>query len=332
VSILLLWWALHDVSLSEVWHNLRGARILPLLGMVVVATARFPLITVRWRYLLRIEGESIPFVPLWHATAIGFMANNLLPARAGEFARAYAARQVAGVRFSTAFASIAVERIMDGITLVAILSIGIWAGGFAPGTAVAGLTLGEIARSAGLLFGVALVMALLVVHWPAPTRRMASAVASRMLPQQWAEKVVGFIDGLLTGLDALKSPKRSAAVILWSFAVWGVTTASFWLGFYAFGIQVPWAAALVLQGIIGFGVAVPSSPGFVGTFEAATRIGLVLYAVEASDAVSYALGYHITTFLPITLLGIWSLSRVSMRLGDLRNGAEGADTGQGGQA
>jgi uncharacterized membrane protein YbhN (UPF0104 family) len=114
--------------------------------------------------------------------------------------------------------------------------------------------------------------------------------------------------------------------------VWGVTTASFWLGFYAFGIQVPWAAALVLQGIIGFGVAVPSSPGFVGTFEAATRIGLVLYAVEASDAVSYALGYHITTFLPITLLGIWSLSRVSMRLGDLRNGAEGADTGQGGQA
>ncbi len=325
MSILLLWWALHDVSLSEVWHNLRGARVLPLLGMVVVATARFPLVTVRWRYLLRIEGESIPFIPLWHATAIGFMANNLLPARAGEFARAYAARQLSGVRFSTAFASIAVERIMDGITLVAILSIGIWAGGFAPGAVIAGLTLGEIARGAGLFFGFTLVVALVVVHWPGPARRLTSVVANRVLPERWSLKVVGFVDGLLGGLDALKSPKRSAAVILWSLAVWGVTAASFWLGFYAFGIDVPWPAAFVLQGIIGFGVAVPSSPGFVGTFEAATKIGLALYAVEASDAVSYALGYHVTTFIPITLLGIWSLSRASLHLADLQKGAEGAE-------
>jgi uncharacterized protein (TIRG00374 family) len=290
--------------------------------MVLVATARFPLITVRWRYLLRIEGESIPFIPLWHATAIGFMANNLLPARAGEFARAYGARQLSGVRFSTAFASIAVERIMDGITLVAILSIGIWAGGFAPGTAIGGMTLGDIARTAGLLFGFALAVALVVVHWPAPTRRLTSAVATRLLPHRWAVRFVGFVDGLLGGLDALKSPRRSGAVILWSLAVWGVTAASFWLGFKAFGIEVPWSAALVLQGIIGFGVAVPSSPGFVGTFEAATRIGLALYAVDSTDAVSYALGYHITTFLPITLLGIWSLSRASLHLADLNRGSE----------
>lgn len=325
MSILLLWWTLHDVSLSEVWHNLRGARLLPLLGMVVVATARFPLVTVRWRYLLRIEGESIPFIPLWHATAIGFMANNLLPARAGEFARAYAARQLSGVRFASAFASIAVERIMDGITLVAILSIGIWLGGFAPDTTVGGMTLGEIARGAGLLFGAALVVALVVVHWPGPAQRVSHTMAYRLLPERWAERIVGFVDGLLSGLDALKSPGRSAAVILWSFAVWGVTTASFWLGFYAFGIEVPWAAALVLQGIIGFGVAVPSSPGFFGTFEAATRIGLALYAIEQTEAVSYALGYHITTFLPITLLGIWSLSKASIHMADLRKGAQEAE-------
>jgi hypothetical protein len=309
---------LHDVSFSDVWSKLRGAKVLPLLAMIVAATARFPLITVRWRYLLRIEGESLPFVPLWHATAIGFMANNLLPARAGEFARAYAARQLAGVRFSTAFASIAVERIMDGVTLVVILSVGIWAGGFSTATAVGGMTLGEIARGAGLLFGLALFVALLVVHWPGPARRAVRTVADRVLPDRWAVRVIGFVDGLLGGLDALKSPRRSAAVILWSLAVWGVTAGSFWLGFFAFGITVPWAAALVLQGIIGFGVAVPSSPGFFGTFEAAARIGLALYAVDPTDAVSYALGYHVTTFLPITLLGIWSLSKASMHLADLR--------------
>lgn len=317
VSLALLWWALHDVSLSTLWQHLKGVRLLPFAGAVLVATARFPLITVRWRYLLRIEGEALPFRPLWHATAIGFMANNLLPARAGEFARAYAARQLCGTKFSTAFASIAVERIMDGIALVAIMVAGIWGGGFASETAIGGMTLGGVAKGAGLLFGAMLAVALIVVHWPSPARRLVRSVAGRLLSERWAVRVVGFADGLLGGLDALKSPGRSAAVILWSFAVWLVTAASFWLAFLAFGIDVPWSAAFLLQGLIGFGVAIPSGPGFAGTFEAATRVALALYAIDSTQAVSYALGYHVSTFLPITLLGLWSLTKARLHLRDL---------------
>ena len=93
--------------------------------------------------------------------------------------------------------------------------------------------------------------------------------------------------------------------------------AAFAVCFRAFGLPVPLEAALLLQGIIGFGVAVPSTPGFVGVFEAATRVTLAVYAVDPSRAVSYALTYHLTTFLPITLLGLWSLSRLHLRLGDL---------------
>ena len=324
ISLLLLWWALHDVSLREVWARLKDARILPLLVTITLATVRFPLVTVRWRYLLRLEGATLPFVPLWHATAIGFMANNLLPARAGELARAYAARTLTGVRFSTAVASIAVERVLDGIVLVGFLLVGIWAGGFTPDTAVGGVPLGTIARGGGILFGATLVAALVLVWWPAPFLSLAHGLTGRLLPQRWGARAVGFLDGMLQGLDALRSPWRFTAVLFWSVVVWVVTAASFWTGYLAFEIAAPWSAAFLQQGLVAFGVAVPSSPGFVGVFEAAIRVSLALYGVDEGRAVSYAIGYHITTFLPITVLGMWSLARARLHLGDLRR-AEGAE-------
>jgi uncharacterized membrane protein YbhN (UPF0104 family) len=330
ISLLLLWWALHDVSLGEVWSRLRDARLVPLFITIALATMRFPLVTVRWRYLLRLEGATLAFVPLWHATAIGFMANNLLPARAGELARAYAARTLTGVRFSTAVASIAVERVLDGIVLVAFLLVGIWVGGFAPETSVGGVALGTIARGAGLLFGAALVAALVLVWWPAPFLALAHGLTSRVLPQRWATRTVGFVEGMLQGLDALRSPWRFTAVLFWSVVVWLVSAASFWTGYLAFDIAAPWSAGLVQQGLVAFGVAVPASPGFVGVFEAAIRVSLALYGIDEGRAVSYAIGYHITTFIPITLLGIWSLARARLHLRDLKGveGAEGAGDGR----
>ena len=107
-------------------------------------------------------------------------------------------------------------------------------------------------------------------------------------------------------------------MMFWSFAVWLLSSASFWLAFSAFDIEVPWSAALLLQCLISFGVAIPSSPGFFGPFEAVTRVTLALYGIEAGSAVSYAVGYHLSTFVPITVLGIWSLSRAHLHLADLR--------------
>src|SRR5947208_2808848 len=84
----LLYWALRGVRLSEVVFHLRAARSFPLALAAVLATATFPLRLVRWRLLLRDErGAALPAVPLWHAVAIGFMANNLLPFRPAELVR-----------------------------------------------------------------------------------------------------------------------------------------------------------------------------------------------------------------------------------------------------
>lgn len=301
---------------------MRQARPLAFLGAVVLATAAFPLRTIRWRYLLQRDGAVLPMVPLWHATAIGFMANNLLPARAGELARAYAARRLTGVRFTAAVGSVAVERVFDGLILVGLLAAGIAWGGFASETSVGGVPLARVATVAVALFVPALLAAFWMVHWPGPALRIARGVMERLMPRRWATRLLGLVEGLLAGLDALKSPRRFLLVTVWSVILWVVSAASYWLGFVALGLDVPPSAALLLQGLIAFGVAIPSSPGFFGPFEAVTRATLGLYGVDAVQGVSFAVAYHLAVFLPISVLGLWSLSRAHLHLADLKSGAE----------
>jgi len=294
------------------------------LAAIGAATLTFPLRTVRWQYLLRLEGEPIPFLPLWHATAIGFMSTNVTFGRAGEFVRAYAAKRLAGTKFTTAVGSIAVERVFDGITLVAFLVIASWAGGFGSQTAVGNLTLGAIGKFFAAVFSLALLVAVVFVRWPEPALRTMRSVSGSILPDTWANRLVETIEGLLEGLDVLRSPRRFFAVLFWSLIVWTTGAASFWLGFLAFGIEVPWSAALLLQSLLAFGVAVQFSPGFFGQFEAICRTTLAIYAVDTGPAVSFAFGFHLGGFVPITLLGLWSLSRAHLHLADLKMRDENA--------
>jgi hypothetical protein len=155
---------------------------------------------------------------------------------------------------------------------------------------------------------------------------VAQRLLTRLLPARLAERGITFAEGLLAGLDVLRSPSRFAAVTAWSLAVWCAYAASFWLCFEAFHMDVPWTATFLLQALIAFGVAVPSSPGYFGPFEAMTRATLALYGIDPSQAVSYAVAIHIGSFIPISLLGLWSLSRSHLHLADLRNGSDPGKT------
>ena len=321
ISGVLLWWTLRDVAFGDVLTQMRNVDVIPFLFTIVIATLTFPIRTIRWRYLLQHEGEVLPLVPMWHAIAVGFMANNLLPARAGEFARPYIIQRLTKVRFTSAFASVAVERAMDALVLAALLVIATLAGGFSLDTTLGGFTVVELARLIGIVFGVALIVALLVVRWPAPALRIAGAVAHKILPSKWAIRAIAIVDGLLDGMDSLRSGRRFLNVLLWSVILWLVNAYSFYLGFSAFGIEASWSAALLLQSVIAFGISVPSAPGYFGVFEFWTKTALALYAIDATDAVAYALGYHLGTFLPITLLGIWSLTRARVGLHEISTGS-----------
>jgi glycosyltransferase 2 family protein len=319
VTVLLLAWALHGVDARAVLGHMQRADPLLFAAAIALATATFPLRTARWRVILRdADGRPFSWTPLWHATAVGFMANNVLPARAGEFARAYLAKRQLPVPFTTALASIGVERIFDGLLMVALLAAAVASPSFPHDATVGGATLSQIAFWAAALFSVVLVVALLVAHRPAPWLGVLTRVLNTTLPARQAARLLRVAEHLVAGLAVLKSPARFATVTAWSLVLWTVNGLSFAVCFRAFGLPVPWQGAFLLQGLIGFGVALPSSPGFFGPFEAVTRITLGLYGIGADQAVSYAVAYHLGGFLPITLLGLYSLSRAQVRLGELR--------------
>jgi glycosyltransferase 2 family protein len=312
----LLLWALRGVHLDEVVRQIRDADPWPLALGVLLASLTFLVRLPRWRLLLRDEnGAPLKPWPLWHAIAIGFMANNVLPFRAGELVRVFAATKLSGARFSATMSSIAVERIFDALAVIALLAVGLLFSDLPSGVVVAGVSLSHAAQVAGLLSLGALMGAVAIVAFPLTAER----VVRGMLPAgKLVDRIIDMIEGIRHGLASLRSPALLAGVVFWSLVLWLLNAAAFWVTFDAFDIPVGFEGALVLQGVLAIGITVQLTPGFVGQFEAAVVAGLALYGISNEVASTYALVFHGATFLPITLAGAWSLARTPVALSDLR--------------
>jgi len=314
LSIALLAWAMRGVSLPEVGAQLARARLAPLLLAVLVANATFVVRAIRWRYLLRTDdGAPVSWRALWHGTTIGFMANNVLPLRAGELVRCYAVSRLDRVRLASAVSSIGVERALDGLTIIALLVIALFEAGLPRDIAVGGVRLEDVATRAAILCLLLLAGGLFVVLFPLASERLVRGVVP--FPR-FADRIVGIIEGLRHGLGALRSPSRLAGAVFWSAAHWLMNAWAFYIAFAAFDIQVGFAGAVLLQSLLVFGVAVPQAPGYFGVFELVAVKALGLFGVPAGVAIAYGASYHITTFIPVTLLGLWSLARTGLHLRD----------------
>ncbi len=321
LSGLLLWWTLRDVSLAEVWGVLRASNLLLFVVGTVVSTCIFPLRARRWRTILEPVAGTIPFAPLWRSTAIGMMMNNVFPLRAGEFARAFAlTREVPRVAVTTALGSLAVDRIFDAIVLLSLMFLAVLDPAFPEGVRIFGRTIPQFAAD-----GVVFVIALLVVCYfavlqPGQLLALVGLVTRTILPKFEAQ-IVRIVQNGVGGLAVLKDTRRFMAVLFWALAHWLVHALALYLCFRAVGITVPFSAALFLQGILGIGVAIPSSPGFFGVFETVAVVGLGVYGVPKEIAISWALGYHILSFIPITVMGAYYFTRLGLNVGTLQRAA-----------
>jgi len=320
ISLALLAWALRDVEFEAFLHHVQTARLWPIIGAVAIATTLFPLRVFRWRLLLKYpDGENLPWLTMWHSIAMGFMANNILPFRIGEVVRIVSISRLGNVGLGASLSSVAVERIFDGLALVLLMTVALFTAGIPDDVRIGTVSLTQGATIAGVMGGTALVVAIMVVVFPKPAERLIQVVVRS---PKWSAKLVGILEDMRNGMEALRSPARILGVALWSIGLWLLNGLSFYVMFLAFDIPVNFAGALLMQGVLALGIAVPSAPGYLGVFEAA--IVLVLggvYGVSGDLAVAYALTYHITTFIPITLLGLWSVGRTGLGFKGLRQAA-----------
>lgn len=317
LSALLLWWTLRGEDLGAVWNVLTTSSWALWIASTVTATAIFPLRARRWQAILAPRAGRLPVTPLWRATAIGMMVNNVFPARAGEFARAFAlSRARPEVPFTTAFASLVVDRLFDGVVILTMLLLATLDPRFPAGATIFSVSATSIAASAAGFLGIVLVGVAALVFFPAPLIRLAERTVGAVSTAGGA-RVRGLLEAFAAGLGVVREPALALEVLLWTVLHWIVNALAFWLGFRALGIDAPLSAAFFLQGIIAVGVALPSSPGFFGIFEAAAKAGLSLYGVPTALAVSWGLGFHILSFIPITVIGVWYFSRMHLHVSDL---------------
>jgi glycosyltransferase 2 family protein len=314
----LLVWTLRGESPAEIWSVLSQSN-LPLLALAaLVATSIFPLRAIRWRIILDPLAPKLPIGALWRSIAIGMMVNNIYPARLGEVARAFAlTRETRRVNLAGSVASLAVDRVFDALTLMLLLVSAMLVPEFPKGMTVGGQPIqrGAFVFAAGAV-GLFVIL-YVIVAIPERLVWMYAAVVGRFAPR-FVTRGSEIIHSFSQGLGVLRSPTRFIAVFFWAIVHWLVNALAFWLGFKAVGIDVPFSAANFLQGIIAIGVALPSSPGFFGVFEAASRVGLEVYSVPGRQAVSWAIGFHVLSFIPITVMGLYYFARLGLHFSDFK--------------
>jgi hypothetical protein len=246
------------------------------------------------------------------------MVNNVVPARAGEIARAYALTRETPVPFATALASLAVDRLFDAIVLLLLAATALFDPALSSSQTLAGRPLSSFAVGAGSIVVVLLGVLYGLVFFPSQLLRLFELFARKVSPTV-EERGRRVLQTFMQGLSVLKSPARFAAVFGWTLAHWLLNALGFWLAFRAVGIQAPVSAALFLQAFIALGTAVPALPGFFGVFEYMSVQGLSVYGVTQQQAATWAIGYHVLSFIPITLIGAWYFTRLGVRLRELHS-------------
>jgi len=322
LSVALLWWVLRDVSPSQVWHELSRANLWLFAMGTICATAIFPLRARRWQTILDPVYPRVPFMQLWRSTAIGMMINNVVPARAGEVARAYALTRetrdaTKPIPFSASIASLAVDRVFDAIILLLLAFLALLDPNFPHGVRVAGQSVTQWAVGGSVLVFALLGALYALVFFPAQLIRLFELFARRLSPAI-EEKGRAALLSFSEGLSVLRSPVHFAAVFFWTVLHWLTNALGWWLGMKAVGIEVPYSATLLLQALVALGVAVPAAPGFFGLFEKVSVMGLAMYGVSKELATSWAIGFHILSFIPITVIGAFYFLRLGFNFKEIQ--------------
>ena len=295
----LLWFAVRDVEFSRVWANIQGINYVYLLPYLVLIAIEVVLRAWKWHVLL--TPVKVPsFWKLNSATLIGLMANNVLPGRAGEFVRAYAGARLEKISFSACFATVVIDRVLDGLTVSAIFVLALFLQPTlpdqvkVPGYFAAGIYVVALAFLVVLLVQETLAFRLL-------------AWALRFFPESVGHFVTRLVQSFVHGLGALKNGRLLGMSVFISVLIWLGYALTVFVMALAMDIQLTVFQAFVVLLIVTILLTLPSTPGFVGAMEFGIKSGLVLFGVDESRALAFALVYHVTQYVPITIAGFVAL-------------------------
>jgi len=315
ISILFIWLSVRGLKLNEFWGAVKQANywwLIPGIGVYFIGVW---VRAWRWHYLLK-PIKEIPTKAMFPITTIGYMGNNIYPARAGEVLRAVILKRKEGVSISASLATIIVERIFDGVVMLSFVFVNL--SELAKLTGSSGFV-GNIQQVAVIGTGVflgALVIFLVAAMFPHTTMKAALWFLVRFTPRRMHTKLISITNKFLDGLASLRSPFNVLMVFFTSVIIWLLETGKYWFVMHAFNFSVSFFALMLMNGIVNLATTIPSAPGYIGTFDAPGIAVLTAYGIDQATAAGYTLTLHVALWLPITLLGAYYLTREGIQWND----------------
>jgi len=312
VAVVLLGWFTARLNWIELRQALSDASVPLVLASTVVMIGEWGLRPVRWILLIRPVSTQVGLRDLWIATVAGAAVNTLLPLRGGDIVRPAVVARRTDVPFTTALSTTVVERIFDLFGVIGMLVIML--------VLVPGMdhdssgVVGDLRRG-GITFGVlALVLIGAVVFLG---QRGAKAWVWKVLlpvPRRTRVRIYRLFSQLVAGLVVTGSPLRLAGAMAVTVVIWANGLLSILLVFWAFGLDLPVAAALFVELALAVSITVPQAPGFLGLFQVVMEEALTLWGAQEGAAEAIALVFWVVCFVPITSIGAWATWREGVSL------------------
>ena len=302
ISAVFLYLAFRKVDFALVWQYLKGAQWSWVLFGLAFYFVGVLLRAWRWQVLLN-PLKRLPIRRLFPVVAIGYMGNNVYPARAGEVLRSVLLKSKDQVDISGSLATIVVERLFDAIVILGLVLLNLRQLTGMPAAAewVGSIQKGAVIGSA--VFLLLLLIFLAMVFFPARTQKVSAWVINRVVPARLRAPLSGIVARFITGLSSLRSPIETLKVLLLSIAIWTCENGLYWGVMRALGMDLSFMTLMLLNGVVNLVLLVPAAPGGLGTFDAACKAMLILFGIGAEQALGYTLLLRAALWVPITVLG-----------------------------
>ena len=295
ISIICLYFAFRGINIKESLEVVKNINVLYFVISLILSVVIISLRGLRWECFIPLK-KHIKKRTVVMATYIGYMGNNILPAKLGEVARAYILGVKEDVSKSALIASVVTERLFDVITGGVILCLSVI---FIP-------NLPQTVTYAAIALFVLSIVGFLVLIFLVWKRDFAHKVFHKVfgiLPKNIGDKLILFSCNFIDGIGFKNDAKHIFLIFFYTilYLIGQILTISFLL--MAFDIKASPIIALFMFAVGGFGFAVPSAPSGIGPFEWAIIFGLSLIGVDRTVAAPYALVYHMMGILPIVVIG-----------------------------
>ena len=320
ISAFFIWLAVRGIDFSELKRSFFGVSMGFVLLSVLLNLFSCWVRAIRWQYLL-MPIKKVSLHNVFSALMIGFMINNVLPFRLGEFVRGYALKQSDNISFSASIGTVVVERIIDVLTLLVIFAVILFLFPFP-----------EWVKSGGILVGAIVGVSIFILYLLVKKTEWALKIISRifgLFSEKLSIQIVRIARSFIEGVSFLHSAKSYFIISLLSVFTWVIYIYVMYAMFFAVHFdsiyQLDTLGATVVMVFTSFAIMIPAAPGYVGTFHEIAKQSLMLLHVDKEPALGFAIIFHACHYLSITGIGFIYFLNNRIKLKDALLSGQAAD-------